>query len=86
MERITTQSTGGQNQELPRTGELITLPDGTPLIVLGEPRDEDQVGRLLEGAIIVLDPTGRPCIHIPTQHAPGAPPLWAPWDLGWKSR
>lgn len=77
----------GQQKKLPHTGELLILPDGTPLVVLGRPNLSSHMGpegmiHMLRDTLVVLMSDGTPALHVLDTH-PSRPPFIHPWEYGW---
>lgn len=86
MAQDPTQLADGQEKKIPQPGDLIVLPDGRPLIILGRPRLEPvEMGliRMLEGALVVLTPGGSPALYMPDVH-PSRPLFIEPWEWDWE--
>ena len=58
--------------------------DGTPLILLGTPRVDEDMRRLFEGTLVVIAPTGALSLYLPVLKPEVASrPLIVPWEGEW---
>ena len=69
---------------MPRSGDLAFAHDGTPLMLLGIPRVDADMGRLFEGTWVVIPPDGRISLFLPDiVPKPGMRALLVPWETEW---